>query len=150
MSMLALLLGLTLDLTAAAPQLGPIVVVPGKQLGCITLGMSAQQLSKLGATTEDGQATLGQLTATLDQRGRVKSISAHLDFSGKPRLVVGGKPFQLVFFSHTARHMVKRFSGCRKPRYTGDEGLFQEWRCDGVRVEERLADGDPELTIEVR
>ena len=146
--MLAVLVSLFLDLAAASPSAGPLLVVAGKQLGPLKLGMSANELGRLGATITDGEATLGALTASL-RAGHIKRIEAHLNFADRPRLLVGSNVFQLEFLHHTAGELVGLLSGCGKPRHTGDGKLFRVWRCAGIRIEERLADGDPELNLYV-
>ena len=151
--MFALLILVALDLAAPAPHptsKGPLLVVPGKQLGPVQIGMSRTDLARLGARDEGDELTLGPLTMTLDGRGKVKEIVAHLSYEHRPRLQIGAKTFRLEWEldgGQTGDELIRLFSGCRKPFWTGEDNLWKVWRCYGARIEDRLADGDPEMNI---
>jgi hypothetical protein len=149
--MIALLF--VLDLAAALPS-GPVTLTPGQQLGPVTLGMSSAELERLGASPKEGdrsELSLGPLQISL-RKGRVASISGNFGYYEKTRFQIGASSFALnwqIEGGETAEKMVKLFSGCRRPYRSGEERLWRTWRCNGVRIDERLADGDPEITIEV-
>jgi len=139
-----------LDLAAALSS-GPLALTPGKQLGPVEIGMTEADLARLGTHEQDGERTLGPLTVTV-RRGRVTEIAGNFGYYEKTRFRVGDANFRLEWQpdgGHTGEELVKLFSGCRKPFRSGEDRLWRVWRCRGVRVEERLADGDPEITIYV-
>ena len=145
--MLPLVFAALLDLAGATPAAGAIVVVAGKQIGPVKIGMSERELAQLGAAVVDGEWRIDRISAGVDKRGRVNHIAAYLGYTGQPRLSIGERSFQLEFLRHTADELVTLLDGCKRPRRGGEERLYRIWRCAGIRVEERLADGDPELNL---
>ena len=148
--MLALLI-IALDLAAALSP-GPLALIPGERLGSVELGMTKAEVTRLGALDRDDQLTLGPLALTI-RHGHVTQIAGHFFYADKTQFRIGGSDFELEWRpdgGHTAQELVTRFAGCGRPYRGGEERLWRIWRCRGVRIEERLADGDPEIDIYVQ